>query len=129
MLLGSPLGTSSLELVLDSQISNLQLIGERLHHIHTHNALTLLHHSFFVPKLLHVLRTSPAFQAAPLLIIWDQLALLLSIVSKITNINSIQMIPVGFRPPSLCGLVVSASEEPLILHLLPVWPQLMEPTH
>ena len=71
--------------MLDSQISNLQLIGERLHHLHTHDALTLLCHSFSVPKLLNVLRTSPAFQAAPLLVSWDQL--LLSIVSKITNIN------------------------------------------
>ena len=71
MLLGSPLGTSSLESVLDSQISNLQLIGERLHHLHIHDGLTLLRPSFSVHKLLHVLHTSPAFQAAPLLVSWD----------------------------------------------------------
>ena len=128
MLLGSPLGTSSLESVLDSQISNLQLIGERLHHLHTHDALTLFRHSFSVPKLLHVLRTSPAFQAAPLLVSWDQL--LLSIVSKITNIN--------FHSDDACwlqstlpvwsgGLGIRRASH--LAPILPFWPQLMERTH
>ena len=84
MLLGCPLGAMSLKKVLDCQISQLQLIGECLHHLHAHHALTLLQHSFSVPKLLYVLCTSPAFQT-PLLISWDHL--LLSILSKITNIN------------------------------------------
>ena len=62
--------------------NQVQLI-ERLHHLRAHNALTLLWHSFSIPKLLCVLCTSPAFQT-PLLISWYHL--LLSIVSKITGI-------------------------------------------
>ena len=84
MLLRSPLGAVSLKKVLDCQISQLQLIGERLHHLRAYNALTLIWHSFSVPKLLHVLCTSPTFQT-PSLISWDHL--LLSTLSKITNIN------------------------------------------
>ena len=41
MLLGSPLEGMSLKIVLDCQ---LQLIGERLNHLHAHDALTLLWH-------------------------------------------------------------------------------------
>ena len=100
MLLGSPLGAMSLKKVLDCQISQLQLIGECLHHLHAHDALTLLRHSFSVPKLLHILRTSPAF-LTPLLISWDHL--LLSILSKITNLN--------FHPDDPCWLQAT----------LPVW--------
>ena len=57
MLLGSPLEAMSLKKVLDCQISQLQLIEECLHHLHAHDALTLLWLSFSVPKLLHVLHT------------------------------------------------------------------------
>ena len=53
-------------------------------HFRAHDVLTLLRHSFLIPKLLYVLRISPAF-LSPLLASWD--LLLLSIVSKITNIN------------------------------------------
>ena len=66
-LLRSPLGSTSLEKVKNCHISKCQLIGERPHHLHAHDAHTLLWHSFSIPKLLHVLRTSPAFQT-PLLI-------------------------------------------------------------
>ena len=83
-LLGSPLGMDAMAPILQSQIESLQLIGDRMHHLHAHDSLTLLHHSFSIPKLLHVLRTSPAFKS-PLLGTWDHM--LRSIVSKITNIN------------------------------------------
>ena len=43
-----------------------------------------LRHSFSIPKLLYVLRTSPCFSSS-LLISWDNL--LMSIVSRITNIE------------------------------------------
>ena len=86
---------------MNCQISKLQLIGEHLHHLRAHHALTLLRHCFSVPKLLHVLRTSQAFQTL-LLVSWDHL--LLSIVSKIMNIN--------FRPDDPCWLQAT----------LPVWP-------
>ena len=83
-LLGSPLGEEAMVISLETQIHQLKVIGERLHHLHSHDAITILRHSFAVPKLLHVLRTSPAF-LSPLLLSWDNL--LISIVSRITNIN------------------------------------------
>ena len=127
VLLGSPLGTISLEKVMNCQISTLQLIRGWLHT--SMRTMLLLYFgilSLSIPKLLLVLHTTPAFQT-PLLIFWDHL--LLSIVSKIMNINSSQTIPAGVRPLFLCGLVVSAYEGPPILHPLPFWPQLMEPIY
>ena len=84
VLLGSPLGDASMSVLLENQIHQLRVIGERLHHLHSHDALTLLRHSFAIPKLLHILRTSPAFQSS-LLLAWD--SLLLSTFSEITNIS------------------------------------------
>ena len=49
-----------------------------------YDAITIVRHSFSIPKLLHILRTSLAF-ASPLLKSWD--LLLRSIVSRITNID------------------------------------------
>ena len=43
--------------------NQLKLIGERLCHLQSHDAIILLRHSFAsaIPKLLHILRTSPTF--------------------------------------------------------------------
>ena len=114
-LLGSPLGTASLMAVLESQINKLQLI-ERLHHLHVHDALTLLRHFFSVPKLLHVLRTSPAFQA-PLLSSWAQL-LHPPLSPKSPTPAFTLMTHAGSRQRSLCGLMDLASEGPP-MHLVP----------
>ena len=66
-LLGSPLSSSiSLVTCLESKISQLEAISERLCHLPSHDALTLLRHSLALPKLLHILRTSLAF-SSPLL--------------------------------------------------------------
>ena len=59
-------------------------MGERLCHLQMHNAITILRHSLSIPKLLHILQTSPAF-LSPLFESWDHL--LESIVSRITNID------------------------------------------
>ena len=83
-LLGSPLGGEAMDACLDSQLHQLKLIGERLCHFQSHDAFTILRHSFALPKLLHILRTSPAF-SSPHLLSWDNL--LMSIVSRITNID------------------------------------------
>ena len=83
-LLGFPLGASAMATVLDSQIQQLKLSGERLHHLQSHDALTILRHSLALPSLLHVLRTSPAF-SSPLLPVWNNL--MLSIFSTVTNIE------------------------------------------
>ena len=81
---GSPLGSGAMATCLDFQIAQLKLIGERLCHLQTHDAITILRHSFAIPKLLHILQTSPAF-SSPLLTSWGNL--LMSIVSRITNID------------------------------------------
>ena len=82
-LLGSPLSSStSLVTCLESKISQLEVISERLCHLPSHDALTLLRHSLALPKLLHILRTSLAF-SSPLLASYDDL--LRSMISKITN--------------------------------------------
>ena len=69
---------------LEEQLSQLKLISERLHYLHMHDAITILHNSFSIPKFQHILRTSPAF-SSPLLRSWDHL--MMAIVSRITNIN------------------------------------------
>ena len=73
-----------MDVCLDAQLNQLRLIGERLCHLKTQDAIIILRHSFAIPKLLHVLRTSPAF-SSPLLTSWDNL--LRSIVCRLTNID------------------------------------------
>ena len=69
---------------LHNKIRQLRLVGERLCHLGAHDAITILRYSLAIPKLLHILRTSPAF-SSPLLLSWDEL--LLSVVARITNID------------------------------------------
>ena len=61
-LLGSPLGCNSMVKCLDDQLLQLKLIGKRLCHLQ--DPITILHHSFAIPKLLHILFTSPASHLA-----------------------------------------------------------------
>ena len=83
-LLGSPLGIEPVDVCLEDQLHQLQVIGDRLCHLQIHDAVTILRHSFSIPKLLYVLCTSPCFSSS-LLVSWDNL--LVSIVSRITNIE------------------------------------------
>ena len=83
-LLGFPLGPLSMEVCLDNQLHQLKLVGERLCLLEAHDAITILRHSLTIPKIQHILHTSPTF-SSPLLLSWDEL--LLSIVSGITNID------------------------------------------
>ena len=79
-LLGSPLGdASSVNACVSGKI---ELLGDRLYHLHSHDVITLLCHSFAISKMLHVLRTSPCFSSPRL----DDV-LLYSILSNITNIR------------------------------------------
>ena len=57
-----------------------------LQHLSTYHydPLLLLHHSIVIPKLLHILRTSPCF-ASPVLLSYDDE--LRSILSTITNVH------------------------------------------
>ena len=84
-LLGSPLGdVASVSDTLSGKIHALEVMGDRLGYMSAHDALILLRNSFSIPKLLHILRTSPAF-LSPALATYDES--LQSIVSSITNIQ------------------------------------------
>ena len=67
-LLGAPIGGErSIIAVLTSKKKSLELLGERLKLLHSHDALCLLRNAFLLPKILYVLRTSPCFLANSLL--------------------------------------------------------------
>ena len=84
-LLGCPIGdTASITSVIDDKIHQLITMGERLQHLTMQDALLLLRNSFAIPKLLHVIRSSPSF-LSPSLQRYDET--LRAIVSDITNIN------------------------------------------
>lgn len=58
-LLSSPLGDlESVSEAIWEKTKSLQIMRDRLQHLHVHNAI-LLQHSFAIPKLLCTLRTSP----------------------------------------------------------------------
>ena len=84
-LLGSPIGDiSSVSSSIERKVHFLKTMGERLQHLEAHDAILLLRHSFAIPKLLHILRTSPCF-LSPSIKAFD--VELRSIVSAITNIH------------------------------------------
>ena len=83
-LLGSPLGAAtSVNACMGEKIKLLELMGEMLRHLHIHDAFTLLHHSFAIPKLMYLLRTSFCFDS-PCLHFYDNL-LRLILSSTINN--------------------------------------------
>ena len=59
-------------------------MGARLSHFCKHDAITLLHHSIAIPRVLHLLRTTPCFQS-PLLKSFD--LKLRSCLSAILNVD------------------------------------------
>ena len=61
-LLDSPLGDVNLiDKCIEDKIVKLRFMGERLHQLQSHDATTLLHYSFAIPRVLHLLQTSPSF--------------------------------------------------------------------
>ena len=62
----------------------LELMGYMLRYLHSNDAINLLRHSFAIPKMLYILRTSPCF-ASPLLQDYD--CLLCQILEKICSIS------------------------------------------
>ena len=84
-LLGSPLGLlNSISTALKEKVTSHQMMGDRLKYLSAHDSLLLLRNSFAIPKLLHILRTSPCF-LSPFLQSYDET--LRSIVSDVTNIH------------------------------------------
>ena len=67
ILLGSPIGdVDCIDDVIMRKIEMLQLMGERLNLLCSHDALTLLCHSFAIPRVLYTLRTAPCFLSSHL---------------------------------------------------------------
>ena len=84
-LLGSPIGdVDCIDDVIMRKIEMLQLMGERLNLLCSHDALSLLRHSFAIPKVLYTLRTAPCFLSSHLKSFDD---ILRSTLSSIVNIH------------------------------------------
>lgn len=87
-LLGSPLGgVPSIDKALEEKIQALKLMGSRLQHMSAHDALTLLRHSFSIPKLKYLLRTAPCFMSDR---VREYDSSLRSILSSVTNTPLLQ---------------------------------------
>ena len=84
-LLGSPIG--KVECISDTikeKTKLLKLMGGRLSHLQSHDALLLLRHSFAIPKVLYTLRTAPCF-LSPDLETFDET--LRTILTSIVNVR------------------------------------------
>ena len=88
-LLGAPLGdVACIDACIEKKIQALTTMGTRLQHLSAHDALTLLRHSFAIPKLHYLLRTAPCF-LSDRLVEYD--SSLRTIVSSVTNTPLSQM--------------------------------------
>ena len=66
-LLGSPIGdVDCIDDVIIRKIEMLQLMEERLYLLCSHDAFTLLRHSFAIPRVLYTLHTAPCFLSSHL---------------------------------------------------------------
>ena len=66
-LLGSPIGSvEGIDEISCAKTKILQVMGDRLRHLHAHDAYCLLRHSFSIPKVLYTLRTTPCFLSSRL---------------------------------------------------------------
>ena len=74
-LLASPIGgPGSITVAIDTKITMLKCLHEKLHHLTCHDAFLLLRHSLAIPKLLYLLRMSPYFLSSSLKIYDDELS-------------------------------------------------------
>ena len=81
-LLGSPIGdSSSIDECIHDKTMKLELMGERLHLLSSHDSLLLLRHSLRIPKILYVLRTALCFISNHLRV-FDR-----SILSDVLNVD------------------------------------------
>ena len=85
VLLGSPIGQSaSIDAAITSRVEALKFMGHRLTNFWKHDALILLRHSFAIPRILYILRTTPCF-SSPCLESFDRE--LRSTVGAVLNIS------------------------------------------
>ena len=54
-------GSSCVDGCVRKKVTRLKRMGERIAHLQSHDALTLLCHSLAIPKMLPILRTAPCF--------------------------------------------------------------------
>lgn len=83
-LLGSPLHILGQEVVLKEKCQDLARVVTRLKFLPFHDSLFLLKNIFSIPKLLYILRSSPAF-LSPSLLLYDNL--LTSSISSLFNVS------------------------------------------
>ena len=84
-MLGSPIGNDiSIQSAIQAKSKSLEVLGNKLQYLHSHDAFCLLSHALAIPKVLHMLRTSPCF-LSPALQEFD--SLLRSLLGTILNIN------------------------------------------
>ena len=81
-LLGAPLFHSTLSSSLRSKIHVLERLTSRLECLHAHDTLFLLKNCLAIPKLMYLLRSSPAWQASEDLEAFDAV-----LYQSICNIN------------------------------------------
>ena len=61
-MLGSPIGNDiSIQSAIQAKSKSLEVLGNKLQYLHSHDAFCLLSHALAIPKVLHMLRTSPCF--------------------------------------------------------------------
>ena len=121
--LRAPIGPlASVDSVLSEKIGALRIMGERLIHFQRHDALLLLCHSFAIPRVLYLLRTSLRFLSSKLN---DFDCLLRSTLMVVLNISLSDdcvwhQTTLPRAPLEVFALGVESSLLPLLL-----WPQLL----
>ena len=85
IILGSPIAAQGVQTELNSKLNALEIMTSRLNIIDPHQAFVLLKHSFAIPKMTYLLRSSPAYQQVDLLNNFD--TTIRNSMSKITNID------------------------------------------
>ena len=84
-LLGTPIGSVGLiDSILVSKVDKLNIIGERLQHLSSQDALLILRNSMATPKVLYILRTAPCYLSDQLNTFDDGFR---SILSDVLNVD------------------------------------------
>ena len=83
-LLGTPIGGAELiDNTITSKIQKLRLMGDKFRFLKSQDALSLLRHSFAIPKVLYILRTAPCFLSEQLGVFDSDLRRLLSTILNV----------------------------------------------
>ncbi len=85
VILGSPIGSRSMEETLVEKSEALQRLSSCLSELDSHHALFLLRNAFAIPKLLYILRTAPCSERSDLLQGYD--AILRKALEGLSNVS------------------------------------------